>query len=85
MPVGSKFKFDIPAKLAYGENSDICVPKSFLKTAQGQSIPKEAFTGKKCTAQTKDGEEDGEFLVNPRAHPMSGKDLIFEVELFAIK
>ncbi len=85
MPVGSKFKFEIPARLAYGETSDICVPKSFLETAQGQSIPKEAYTGKKCTAKTESGEEEGEYLINPQAHPMSGKDLIFEVELFGIE
>ncbi len=81
MPVGSKFKFEIPARLAYGEG--MCIPKSIIEKNK-RKISKEAYTGKKCLAKTEKGEEDGEFLVNPR-NKMSGKDLIFDIELFGIK
>ncbi len=84
MPIGSKFKFIIPPKLAYG-TGEVCVPTSVLDKNRSK-IPKENFLNKKCTLKDKKTNKEikGELMKDPMAHKLAGKTLIFIVELYSI-
>lgn len=89
MSVGDKKVVDIPAKDAYGEKNQemiVTVPKSQLppdlKPEVGQQLGMQQPNGQSVPViVTKVGESDVEIDAN---HPLSGKDLIFEIELMEI-
>ncbi|TRX62178.1 peptidylprolyl isomerase [Fulvivirga sp. M361] len=89
MLIGDKKVVDIPAKEAYGEKSEdmiVTVPKSQLpadlEPEVGQQLGMQQPDGQSIPViVAKVAESEIELDAN---HPLSGKDLIFEIELLEI-